>query len=295
MMPLDYVGAEGLPFPRPDHPEADLAVGYALYALDPAERASFEVHLQGCSSCAAAVASLLVVAGELAVAVPVAPPAALRTRVLDLIAQTPQDAAPGPMDELAAVPAELAADSTDDGPDRRGDRTDVAASEQASDGSVVELSRWRRRTSVIGLAAAAAAVVAVGLGVRVAGLNAQLDTLTAQQSDLTNVITADGAVTASAPLADGGRATVVLDPTSGKAALVAGSLAEPPAGRTYQAWFIEGDSAQSAGTFTPGPDGRAVVLLTGRASTGQTFGVTIEPAGGSPAPTTTPILAVPLV
>lgn len=52
-------------------------------------------------------------------------------------------------------------------------------------------------------------------------------------------------------------------------------------GRTYQLWKIEGGTPVSLGVFQQG-------LLT-NAAPGTTIAVSIEPAGGSPQPTTTPL------
>ncbi|MCB0968237.1 MAG: anti-sigma factor [Ilumatobacter sp.] len=68
-----------------------LAAAYALDALDPDERAAFEAHLEHCESCRADVADFGAVAGELAGATAVAPPAALRDRVLADVAETRQE------------------------------------------------------------------------------------------------------------------------------------------------------------------------------------------------------------
>src|SRR5688572_26106386 len=63
----------------------DSAASYALDALDGSERVRFEAHLAGCRECQAEVAAYREVAGALAHAAPtadVAPPPALRDRIL---------------------------------------------------------------------------------------------------------------------------------------------------------------------------------------------------------------------
>jgi len=66
-----------------EHRWTELAAPYALGALDPAERAEFERHLETCASCRAEVQSFHEVTGLLAQSVtPAAPPPALRERVL---------------------------------------------------------------------------------------------------------------------------------------------------------------------------------------------------------------------
>jgi anti-sigma factor RsiW len=65
-------------------PIHELSAGYALDALDPAERAAFEAHLEGCKPCQEELASFWEVTGGLAVAAdgPIPSPA-LRERILD--------------------------------------------------------------------------------------------------------------------------------------------------------------------------------------------------------------------
>jgi len=66
-----------------EHRWTELAAPYALGALDPAERAEFERHLETCASCRAEVQSFHEVSGLFARGVAQAtPPAELRARVL---------------------------------------------------------------------------------------------------------------------------------------------------------------------------------------------------------------------
>ncbi len=64
---------------------------------------------------------------------------------------------------------------------------------------------------------------------------------------------------------------------------------DPPAGQVYQAWEIVGGTPQSLGVW----DGRALAIEQA-VSTDSTFGVSVEPPGGSPQPTSTPIVVLPL-
>ena len=62
----------------------------------------------------------------------------------------------------------------------------------------------------------------------------------------------------------------------------------PPDGQVYQAWEIVGDTPRSLGTFA----GRGVT--TQPLGSDSVFGISVEPPGGSPQPTSTPIVVVPL-
>ena len=77
----------------------------------------------------------------------------------------------------------------------------------------------------------------------------------------------------------------------GQAVLVADSLAPAPAGKTYQIWFLDSSGAATSAGFVPTGD-HSAVLLQGDPSKAAAVGVTLEPAGGSTQPTTTPVLAV---
>ena len=72
-----------------------------------------------------------------------------------------------------------------------------------------------------------------------------------------------------------------------------------PQGRTFQLWLIptaKGAAPQSAGLFRPNAAGDFVQVRREPVDTTriQAVAVSVEPAGGSPAPTTTPVLIVPL-
>ena len=62
----------------------------------------------------------------------------------------------------------------------------------------------------------------------------------------------------------------------------------PPRRQVYQAWEIAGDTLSSRGTW----QGRLFAIDPLAAN--STFGVTLEPPGGSAQPTSTPLLLFPL-
>lgn len=73
--------------------------------------------------------------------------------------------------------------------------------------------------------------------------------------------------------------------------LLAGLPALPP-DQTYQAWVRDGERITSLGLIQPQADGSAALVFDGALLEGRfnTVGVTIEPAGGSAAPTSPPIV-----
>jgi anti-sigma-K factor RskA len=78
-----------------------------------------------------------------------------------------------------------------------------------------------------------------------------------------------------------------------QAILVVYGLPQPPAGQVYQLWLIHNGQRDSGGLFTVDDKGYAVLLVRSlhRFSEYQAIGVTNEPAGGSPGPTGTRVLA----
>lgn len=69
-----------------------------------------------------------------------------------------------------------------------------------------------------------------------------------------------------------------------------------PADRTYQLWLISGDQPQSAGTFQINERGQGILIFESDTPipSFDTIGISEEPAGGSPAPTSDPIAAAPV-
>jgi len=169
-------------------------------------------------------------------------------------------------------------------------RDRILESVRAEPQHVVPLeSRRRRLTPVLGAVTAVAAVVAIGLGIYAVSLNSELDdTRTAlAQQQTTAAILADPSATTVALQAGEGRLVVA---SGGDAVLVLDGVEQAPSGKTYQVWIVQGQTPTSAGLFR-GTDGTDVVPVAGKVQPGEVVAVTLEPAGGSAAPTTTPLAA----
>ena len=260
-----------------------LSGGYALGILDEPDRRAFEAHLSTCASCAAEVRDFTAVASALALDVPqIDPPASLRERVL----------------RAATLPA--------------------AIEEITSRRTIPEVRRPRRE-GLLALLSAAAVVIAVGLGAyavslqrRIAALEGQVraaaDRAAQSQQQLVQLKAAadqsthvrrilaagdlrrlDLAGTKAAPAAAG---RAFWSPAEGLVVAFA-NLPATDAGRVYQLWVIPpGGNPIDAGLLDLQPDGRALALA--RAGTSQRVGtvaITLEPAGGSPAPTLSNMIA----
>jgi anti-sigma-K factor RskA len=85
----------------------------------------------------------------------------------------------------------------------------------------------------------------------------------------------------------GGVGSLVTNP-GGRTTLYS-SIHRAPAGKTYEAWVIRGKVALPAGLFQGG--GTIKLTLTRPAKPGDVIAITIEPAGGTKAPTAKPIAA----
>ncbi|MBI2204683.1 MAG: anti-sigma factor [Candidatus Rokubacteria bacterium] len=82
---------------------------------------------------------------------------------------------------------------------------------------------------------------------------------------------------------------VVWNEAAGGQLFVA-NLPAPPAGKTYELWKITGATPVAAGVFTTDSAGKAIHEV-GPAGKVDVFAVTLEPAGGVPAPTGPIVLA----
>lgn len=245
-----------------------LSGAYALDALDPAEAAAFEGHLDSCESCRDEVRSFRDAVAVLADDAATPPPERLRTSVLSAISEVRP--LPPLVDRDTATTVATA--PVDDLADRRA-------------------ARARRTPTWLVVAAAVLAVVAAGGLWRSVSLQQQLTSVTALAADVSAVITSPDATTVSGEVAGSGRAAVVLSASSGKAVLVTDGVPPAPAGKTYQAWFITSDGKATSAGLVPSGD-HAAVLLDGSPSGAATVGVTLEPAGGSSQPTTKPVVAI---
>ncbi|KUF18109.1 anti-sigma factor [Streptomyces silvensis] len=236
-----------------------LTGAYATDSLDDAERAQFEEHIGQCPACAQEVRELSATAARLGLAAAVVPRPALKEQVLRSIATVRQEAPrtePGPPG--GTVPR---------APLRRA-------------------SRWA-------LAACLAAATAFGATAvwqhREAGdARDQAREVQQRTEELASLLAAPDARTRTAKLAGGARATVVVSEGRDRAAFLATGMAEPPRGKVYQLWFNDKGTMRSAGLMDPERTTSALVMK-GRVGEATGMGVTVEPAGGSPEPTTKPV------
>ncbi len=237
----------------------DLLSAYALGALEPAEIARVSALLREQPELGALVAELRAAADALPYGLPEAAPSAdLRQRTLDhATGRTAGRRTPAPR---------------------------IAGQARGWLGALGALAALALVAAMIGWAQFFGASGSAGQ------LRGEIATSQAQLADLQAQISAANRVLASLQ-SEAGQAAL-LQTRSGATVFVA-KLPPLPPGRVYQLWRIQGNNAPaSAGLFTVNQQGFGQADLAAAAPlAGETIAVTNEPAGGSPGPTTQPLIS----
>jgi len=276
-----------------DREELHLLSGaYALDALEGDEKARFEAYLLTSEEARAEVASLsdTVVLIGLSSA-PVTPPADLKARLMAQIAVTPQRAPlPAARPTLSAVPAVTTPQPISPEQDSSVGAVRAASLGTTSRAAKKAAARWYSRPASILVAAAAA--VALFVGGNILGLSAGNQSQQ-QAAAISAIVSASDYQQAKANVTGGGTATFVWSVGLKQSAVVIDKLPKLADSKTYQLWYIDkGSNATPAGIFNAASSGTTVSVLSGAMAAGDTFGITVEPSGGSKTPTTAPIVAV---
>jgi len=148
---------------------------------------------------------------------------------------------------------------------------------------------WFRQP--LGIAASFLLVVALGLATLVVSENRRADRAENLASRITAVATDPGRREAELPVSSGG--TSMLISANGQAVFSASGLTALPADRTYQLWIIDASGARSAGVLGRAERG-GLTQFVPKVRSSDTIGLTVEPKGGSRAPTTDPVAAIPV-
>jgi hypothetical protein len=254
---------------------------YALDALDTAaEVARFERHMDRCESCTSEVRGFRETATRLAMAVAQQPPPTLRAAVMADVARTRQ--VPAAEDHARHA--------------RRLSRPTL-------------LPRLAMAGAALGLAAAIIlAVVLVNTNNQLSQTQQQLSQTQQQLSQakrhlilaqtqlaaINAVRTAADAtlVTKATPI--GGQVTIVKSASKRQLVVTASGLPPLKAGKVYQLWLIgaPGHKIRSVGMLAVHNGSSGPVLVSGVLK-GDTFGITLEPPGGTIQPTVPPFVAIP--
>jgi anti-sigma-K factor RskA len=237
-----------------------LTGSYALDALPDDERAEFEKHLARCPSCAEEVRGLRETAARLALATAIAPPPQLRARVL---AAAPQ---------IRQLP-----------PAGRGSRSGARLRR-------LPLTRAGLTAGVFALAAALVFLLVTNVST-----TQRLHQSQASNQAVAAVLAAPDARVESLAATGGGTVTAVMSLHQRQAVVTSAALPALPASEVYQLWVMTpAGGARSAGLLAVTTSGTAQPALAGGVVAGDRLGITVEPSGGSPQPTTTPVVAMPV-
>ncbi|MFG2989064.1 anti-sigma factor domain-containing protein [Streptomyces sp. NPDC048257] len=238
-----------------------LGAVYALNALDPGEHEPFTAHLAQCEECRQEVAEFRATAARLAAAVAQPPPAAMKERTMaavDGVRQLP------PRSSIALTPVPLRC------PLRRRAGLLVVAASVAAAALFAGLAAWQNQEA--------------------RHYEAQVRQTEQRLDDVSAVLAAPDARAVHGRTGNGASATVVSSALRNKAVFTAGGLPAPAPGTTYQLWLDHEGTLSPAGFIAQ--DG--TVPIDGDTADATAVGLTLEPAGGSPQPTTAPLLLMDL-
>jgi anti-sigma-K factor RskA len=240
----------------------NLTGAYAVDALAGDEAAEFETHLRGCEECRQEARELRATAAAMGWAEYAEPPARLKETVLRAASETRQ-----------LPPGGVHA-------------------------AVVDLTERRRSRLMLTIAASVAALAIVG-GAVAGGIAWRVDrhshSIEATSAQIAAILSAPDARTITGNGPDGSHATAVVSQLKDAAVFTGSGWPKAPGTHVLQLWVIDTSGAHSRGLLTWKSDGSlAPTIAGGLPTSGGNLGVTIEPAGGSKAPTTTPVLLMPL-
>lgn len=275
------------------HPSPEDLTLYALGSLPAEEAAVVRAHSARCVECRAEISQLHLDLAHLALDVPAAEPSAgARQRFMARV----ENEASLPGFRESAAPAGRKLVAMPSAPTRSPELRD----------STGPAPRRRSLSWLPWAIAAACLLIAVGAGMNNRVLRERLQNLSQDSqrlqaeanraNDVLAVLTAPNAqrvtlTAGKAPPQPTGRANYLRD--RGQLIFTANNLAGLPQGKVYELWLIPvSGSPIPAGTFAPDTQGSASVVFPQIPSgvEAKAFGVTVEPLGGSSAPTSAILL-----
>lgn len=234
-----------------------LTGAYAVDALTGDELEEFEKHLRRCTSCTEEVRGLRETAARLGMTSAIEPPAWMRRQVLTAVSRTRQ------LPPSGGRP--LARD-----PSRR-------------------MTRLRRSLPrSVAVVAMAAAIVA--LAVLQVNTRDQLKQTQADSHNVAAILAAPDAHIERSSTTVGGTVTAVISPGDREAVITTADMPALADAKVYQLWVMSASGARSAGLLPGSSSGATAPVLAADVQPGDRLGITVEPAGGTSQPTTTPIV-----
>lgn len=246
-----------------DCPHRDLAVGWALHALEPAEESLVAAHMPECPTCTRTVAETEHVCATLGLSVPeVIPSAELEQRVLAVTIDREEAAPVVPLPPPPPPPTQPARHITES---------------------------WRSRTGLLAAAAALVLVAAVGvLGIRVVQLSDERNQAASQVTAISEAVqkAADpAAVRVPLVTEDGGAVGMVLASPDGVAVVDTRLPGNRVADEIYVLWGLSDQPPTPLTAFDVAPDVPGLHAVPSAKGTGNFTGyaVSLEPGRRTPA------------
>ncbi|WP_454049977.1 anti-sigma factor [Cellulomonas sp. Marseille-Q8402] len=270
---------------RPDDAATRELIGaWAVDALDPAERALVEDLLARDPDAAREARSLQETAAVLGAAVAVPAPEDVRAAVLAAVARTAQEAGD------AAAPARPHTAPAHAAPSRPSTSSTSSTSGPPAAGTrPAGRSARRPRRRWLTAVAAVAVAFAVALPSTIAWRESQRAAEAQARADrLTTLLAEPGAQVLASEVTTGGTAVAVV--TEASALVTATGLDRPGAGEVYQLWVMQ-DGVPVPDATTGTSDG-TLEISTDAYRAGDALALTVEPEGGSAAPTTEPVVVL---
>ena len=166
----------------------------------------------------------------------------------------------------------------------------VARTKQIRPRRVTPLHAAGRRMTPMLLAAAAVLAVLVSLGAFFVE-RGRLTEIQRDQRAMASVLSAPDVEQRSTRLESGGTVRMLISPSLDQA-VVAMDL--PPLGedQSYQMWRVQAGGPQSAAVMSADSGDSSVTVLVSDLGDTEAIAMTVEPAGGSPRPTTDPVATI---
>lgn len=271
-----------------DKQENELTGSFALNALGDEERDELLRHAETAEEVREELDALQETAALLGLsAEPVVPPARVKANVMSAIRNTPQLP---PVDAERDVPAHDAPEASAPAvKDRASGQSPEPAPQRPAATGKTSQRMFALAAGVLLVAAGVLSGVVVNQNAQQQELEEQLAALSSKQSELTRILTAADVQSKTQKMDDGARVTLAYSATEGMMAVTTSGLPALPSDKGYELWLISGTGAVPAG-MVDGAKADGMVMVSGAMEGVTHFGITVEPASGSPAPTTEPIL-----
>ena len=272
---------------RGEHETFDeLAVGWALHALEPEDEERFAAHLPTCPRCRQTVRETSDVMGALAGDPPlVDPPERLRERLHAAVEETEQQPRPARGDERTppvppAVPDRPAPVYRFEPPASGAHRAPFPV--DAGD----PRSSWRRVLPNALVAAAVAAILALGTwNVVLSSAREEAQAAVAEQAELVDALLTPGRATIAPLTADGATVATVVAREGQVQVVTQGLRPNDVQDQTYVVWGTGAGGAAALGTFdvtSPQPAVRTVVSGPSGLDAYTGYAVSLEPGRSAP-------------